>query len=165
LIEKIGPYDESLLSNEDYEFNVRIRKAGGKVWLDPAIKTIYFARRSIKELARQYWRYGYWKAQMLRRYPETIRWRQLAALLVLSLAGLGFLSLLFPWARWILGLEILVYSGALLAAGLQVGLQKRDLALSLGVPLAIATMHFTWGTAFLWSTLIILLSSRQKNTA
>ena len=165
LIEKIGPYDETLLSNEDYEFNVRIRKAGGKVWLDPAIRTIYFARRSLNELARQYWRYGYWKAQMLRRYPDTIRWRQLAALLVLSLGGLGILSLIFPWARWLLGIEILVYSGALLSAGIQSSLQKKDIAHLAGVPLAIATMHLTWGTAFIWSLLALAATSGQKKPA
>lgn len=157
LIDRIGPYDEALLSNEDYEFNVRVRKAGGKVWLDPEIRSIYFARRSLKELARQYWRYGYWKAQMLRRYPDTLRWRQLAALLVLSLGGLGFLSFFFPPARWLLALEILVYSSALLLAGLQSSLLKKDPAMLPGVPLAIATMHLTWGTAFIWSALQIAI--------
>ncbi len=165
LIEKIGPFDETLLSNEDYEFNVRIRKAGGKIWLDPAIRTIYYARRSLYELARQYWRYGYWKAQMLRRYPDTIRWRQLSALLVLSLGGLGILSLIFPWARWLLGIEILVYSGALLTAGLQSSLQNKDITLLPGVPLAIATMHLSWGTAFLWSILKLATTPRQKKQA
>ncbi len=159
LIDRIGPYDETLLSNEDYEFNVRVRKAGGIVWLDPAIRSIYFARRSLKELARQYWRYGYWKAQMLRRYPDTLRWRQLSALLVLSLGGLGVLSFFFPPARWLLALEILVYSSALLLAGIQSSLRKKDPGLLPGVPIAIATMHLTWGTAFLWSALQIAIKT------
>ena len=46
LIDRVGPFDESLLTNEDYEFNVRVRQAGGKVWLDPAIRSTYFARAS-----------------------------------------------------------------------------------------------------------------------
>ncbi len=86
LVERIGYFDEHLLTNEDYEFNVRLRQAGGKIWLDPAIRSIYFARANLVELARQYWRYGYWKARMLRRYPGTVRWRQaLPPLFVLSL--------------------------------------------------------------------------------
>ncbi len=151
LIEKIGPFDESLLSNEDYEFNVRLRLSGGQIWLDPAIRSIYFSRSTLGSLARQYWRYGYWKAQMLRRYPHTLRWRQLSALLVLSLAGLAVLSIFFPFARWLLAVEVLAYGGILLYAGLQVSLKDRDIRMLAGVPLAIATMHLTWGTAFLWS--------------
>ena len=53
LVEQIGGYDESLLSNEDYEFNARIRQGGGKIWLDPAIRSLYFARPTLAALARQ----------------------------------------------------------------------------------------------------------------
>ena len=86
LIERIGAFDEDLLTNEDYEFNVRLRKSGGRIWLDPAIRSVYFARSNLLDLARQYWRYGFWKVRMLRRHPNTIRWRQsLPPLFVLSL--------------------------------------------------------------------------------
>jgi hypothetical protein len=121
------------------------------VWLNPAIRSKYFARRSFGALARQYWRYGYWKARMLRRYPETFRWRQLSGFLVLSFLGLGILAVWFPAAGWLLALEVSLYALALLAAGIQEAFGKRDLALLLGVPLAIAVMHLTWGAAFLWS--------------
>jgi glycosyltransferase involved in cell wall biosynthesis len=157
LIERIGAFDESLLSNEDYEFNARVRKAGGTVWLNPAIRSKYFARRSFGELARQYWRYGYWKARMLRRYPETFRWRQLSGLLVLSFFVLGILALRIPAAGGLLALEVSLYSLALLAAGIQEAFGKRDLALLWGVPLAIAIMHLTWGAAFLWSLVASIL--------
>jgi glycosyltransferase involved in cell wall biosynthesis len=151
LIDRIGPYDETLQTNEDYELNVRLRQADGKVWMDPRIRSVYFARPDLASLARQYWRYGYWKAQMLRRYPNTLRWRQLSALLVLSLVGLAALSPFFLAARLLLILELGVYLGALLVAGLQTSLERNDMALLVGVPLAIATMHFSWGTAFLLS--------------
>ncbi|HZD58746.1 MAG TPA: glycosyltransferase family 2 protein [Anaerolineales bacterium] len=153
LVARIGAFDESLLSNEDYEFNARVRSSGGQIWLDPAIRSRYFARPSLSALARQYWRYGYWKARMLRRYPETFRWRQLAGVFVLSFLVLGISGVWFIPGRWLLGLELIVYALALLAVGTQEAFRKRDPALLLGVPLAIATMHFTWGAAFLWSLL------------
>jgi len=107
LIERIGPFDESLLTNEDYEFNARIRQTGGRIWLDPQIKSIYFARGSLAELARQYWRYGFWKAQMLKCYPKTLRLRQaLPPLFVLSLVLLLLLGLFFQWALTLLLIEI-----------------------------------------------------------
>ena len=96
MVEKIGPFDETLLTNEDYEFNVRLRQNGGRVWLDPGIRTVYFARPTLRALARQYWRYGFWKARMLRRYPQTLRWRQfIPPFFVLTLLGLLLLS---PWS-------------------------------------------------------------------
>lgn len=157
LVARIGGFDETLLTNEDYEFNVRVRSSGGKVWFDPAIRSRYFARRSLTALARQYWRYGYWKARMLQRYPESFRWRQLAGMFVLSFLVLGILGLWFTSARSLLRLELIVYALALLAVGIQESFRKRDPALLLGVPLAIVTMHFTWGAGFLWSLLTSML--------
>ena len=152
LVEEIGLFDETLLTNEDYEFNVRVRQSGGKVWLDPAIRTVYFARTTFAQLARQYWRYGFWKAVMLRRYPETIRWRQaLPPLFIISLFGLLFLSIWFPVARWIFMLELMTYILILLVVGLHAAIKQKDMGLIFGLPLAIATMHFCWGSAFLWS--------------
>ena len=155
MVEKIGPFDETLLTNEDYEFNVRLRQNGGRVWLDPGIRTVYFARPTLRALARQYWRYGFWKARMLRRYPQTLRWRQfIPPFFVLTLLGLLLLS---PWsalAGWGLAVEVVLYLGLLLAAGWQIARRQRGkLACLLGAPLAMVTIHFSWGTAFLWSLL------------
>lgn len=151
LTDQIGPYDEALLTNEDYEFNTRLRKAGGTIWLDPSIRSIYFARSTYRELANQYWRYGFWKAQMLRGYPDTIKWRQaLPPLFILSLAALLILAVWFPIAIWILLAEVMIYTLVLLTVGIQLSIKHRDPALLMGVPLAIITMHFSWGSAFLW---------------
>lgn len=151
-VERIGYFDESLLTNEDYEFNVRLRQSGGKIWLDPSIRSIYFARSNLAELARQYWRYGYWKARMLRRYPGTVRWRQaLPPLFVLSLLALLLLAIWWPVAGWLFVIESAGYAVVLSLAGMQLGKKQHDWKLILSVPLAIATMHLAWGSAFLWS--------------
>jgi glycosyltransferase involved in cell wall biosynthesis len=154
LIDRIGFFDESLLTNEDYEFNARIRNAGGKIWLDPSIRSVYFARASLSELIHQYWRYGFWKWRMLRRYPATLRWRQaLPPLFVLGLIGLSVLSIVLPLAGMLLAGGLLVYVSVLILAGLRAAAQQRKPSLLLGLPLAIAAMHVSWGSGFLWSAL------------
>ncbi len=158
LVKQIGPFDEDLLTNEDYEFNTRIRLSGGKVWLDPAIRSTYFARADYAALARQYWRYGYWKVKMLRRYPAAIRWRQaLPPLFVLSLLVLALLAIWMPAARSLLVLELGLYTLALLFVGAQLAVKNKDLPLLISAPLAVATMHLAWGSAFLWSLAVSLV--------
>ncbi len=162
LVERIGGFDESLATNEDYEFNVRVRQSGGLVWLDPAIRSIYFSRESLGDLARQYWRYGYWKARMLQRYPRTLRWRQaLPPLFVLSLLGLALAS---PWslyARALFAGEAALYLLMLFVASFQLALRKHDFLLLFGVPLAIGIMHLCWGAAFLWSLISSTFTSSK----
>jgi succinoglycan biosynthesis protein ExoA len=148
----IGFFDETLLTNEDYEFNARIRKSGGVIWLDPAIKSIYISRSSLSELAKQYWRYGFWKWQMLRRYPDTLRWRQgLPPLFVMSLLAGMILSIFYGLFRILLFSVIIIYLLILVLAGFRSAILKKDAGLIFGLPLAISTMHISWGMGFLWS--------------
>jgi succinoglycan biosynthesis protein ExoA len=154
LLEKVGQFDESLLANEDYEFNTRIRQSDGRVWLNPEIRSIYFARSTFGDLARQYWRYGLWKWQMLRRYPSTLRWRQaLPPLFVLAVFGLLLLSFFASPFGWLLAFLLSFYFGFLLAAGAHRAAQLRKRFLVIGLPISIAVMHFSWGLGFLWSIL------------
>jgi succinoglycan biosynthesis protein ExoA len=147
-----GFFDETLLTNEDYEFNARIRKAGGKVWLDPSIRSVYIARATLPKLAKQYFRYGFWKWRMVRRYPDTIRWRQaLPPLFVLGLFGLGFLAIFLELSRILLAVEVIAYLFLLSAAGLQAAIKHKKATLIVGLPMAISCMHISWGAGFLWS--------------
>ncbi len=159
LVDEIGAFDESLLSNEDYEFNVRVRRAGKVVWLDPRIRSVYYARSDFGALVKQYWRYGYWKARMLRRYPETLRWRQfLPPVFVASVIFLLAFSFWLP-ARVLLAVELSAYLFVLLAAGIQQAAQRGQPALAFGFPIAVVTIHFSWGAGLLYSLFASLGSS------
>lgn len=152
LFDRIGLYDETLLVNEDYELNTRIRANGGKIFFDPSIRTQYFARPTLAALARQYWRYGYWKWRMLRRYPGTLRWRQaLPPVLVFGTTLILILSIWLPTARIVFLAGIGLYLLLLLGASIAYARNAKDPRLLLGIPLSILTMHFSWGSGFLWS--------------
>jgi len=153
-MERVGPFNENLLTNEDYEYNARLRQAGGVIWLDPAIRSIYYARGDLISLARQYTRYGYWKARMLRLYPGSLRWRQaLPPIFVLATILLGLAAPFWYPARLLLWVQLGLYGAIIFLVCLIQALRKRDIGLLLGFPLAVLTMHFAWGGAFLWSML------------
>jgi len=166
LLALVGLFDETLLTNEDYEFNARIRKSGGKVWLDPSIRSIYFSRSNLPELAKQYFRYGYWKWKMLRRYPGTLRLRQaLPPLFVLSLLGLMIAGFFLLTIRIIFLAEIIVYMLIQFSIGFLSALKHKKISLFLGMPLAISCMHVSWGAGFLWSMISGLFprTAMEKN--
>ena len=148
----VGFYNEDLLTNEDYEFNTRITLNGGKIWLDPRIRSTYYARSTFSELAKQYWRYGYWKWKMLRSYPKSIRWRQaLPPLFVSSLIIFSLLSIAIKWFWLIPTSEMLIYLFIIFLTGIIVSVNEKKPAFIAGIVFAILTMHFSWGTGFLWS--------------
>jgi glycosyltransferase involved in cell wall biosynthesis len=150
--DKIGLYDESLVANEDYEMNARLRTAGGKIWIDPAIRATYHSRPDLASLARQYFTYGFYKLKMLKRFPATIRWRQaLPPLFVLGVLMLLLLAAFWRFSFFALISVIMLYCLILLVAAIPEAVKKNDIALIPGIPLAIMTMHFSWGSGFWWS--------------
>ena len=71
--------------------NWRLRQRGETVWFDPELAADYRPRETLGALARQYFRYGWWKRVMLRRHPASLRWRQTAAPLLMLALGLSAL--------------------------------------------------------------------------
>ncbi len=153
-IKRVGSFNEQLLTNEDYEYNVRIREAGGVVWFSPSIRSIYYARDTLPELARQYARYGFWKARMLRIHPGSVRWRQvLPPIFALVTVLLALASPSWSLARLFLAVQWGAYAIVLLLGGLLEAIRSRAVSMFAGLPLALATMHLTWGSAFWWGLL------------
>lgn len=149
LWEELGGFNEALLANEDYDFNYRTRKSGGKVLLDNEAHSDYFARSSLGELAKQYFRYGSWKARMVKLHPESIKLRQLIPpLFVLSLPVLAVLSLLFPVVGWLLLALVIFYLVVIVSGALQSASRAQELKLALYLPVIFVVIHFCWGTGF-----------------
>lgn len=154
LWDELGGLNEALLSNEDYEFNYRVRKTGRRVVLDPRVTSTYYARATLGALATQYFRYGWWKAQMLRSHPESLRWRQaLPAAFVGGLAVLALASLAVPGAWILLSVAVMAYAAALIAAAAHLCAARREWRYAFAVPAAFATLHLSWGSGALVNVL------------
>ncbi len=122
--------------------NARIRATGGRIRLDPSIRSTYLGRQTLAALFRQYHGYGYWKVALAAKRPDAIRWRHLApAAFVAALVIAAIVSL----AWWPPALPALV--GLYLATLLVVGLTTTDTPFVSRVvfPFAVATMHLGYG--------------------
>jgi glycosyltransferase involved in cell wall biosynthesis len=144
-------FNESLLTNEDYDFNYRVRMAGQLVLLDRSGHCDYFARTTLRGLAAQYVRYGGWKAQMVKLHPGSIKLRHLVAPgFVLSLAFLALLGFFRTTFFFLLALEAGLYVLLSLIFGWQAMKRNRaGIEMLLAMPLTFLTIHLTWGASFL----------------
>ena len=110
---KAGLYDESLIRNQDDELNLRIRLAGGMIVFDPTIRSVYRPRGSLRAVWRQYFDYGFWKIEVMRKHRQVSSARSLApAALVIDLGLVGVASALHPRARRLLLAQAAVYGVA-----------------------------------------------------
>lgn len=60
VFDRIGYFNEKLVRNQDIEFNLRLKRAGGKIILFPDIEFTYFARSTYKDLWRNSFWNGFW---------------------------------------------------------------------------------------------------------
>ncbi|NND02781.1 MAG: glycosyltransferase family 2 protein [Acidimicrobiia bacterium] len=146
-LERVGLFDESLTRNQDYELNFRIRDSGGVVYYHPALAVDYIPRENPRKLASQYRQYGAWKRVVLRRFPESLRWRQLAAPLLVVGLFVSLVLLLFGQRR-LAAVVPGVYLAGVLATTLVELLRRRDLA-ALGLPVVLPVMHLSWAFGFM----------------
>jgi GT2 family glycosyltransferase len=142
---RVGGFDETLVRNQDYELNWRLRDTGGTVWFDPDLRVTYRPRPSLRALARQYFEYGQWKREMLRRHPRSLRARQTAppVALVANVAGI-VVGCTFD--RRALAVPALYVTGTMVAA--LVAGREHGLGVKVRLPMVFAVMHHAWGAGF-----------------
>ena len=145
-VEKVGLFDESLERNQDYELNWRLRQAGGVVWFDPALAVEYRPRGSVADLASQYFQYGRWKREVIRRHQGSWRWRQLAApALVAGLALSAFAAVAGSRLAYVVPAA---YLATTIGASIW-DLIRTGQAVAVMEPVALWTMHLAWGWGFI----------------
>lgn len=147
VVREVGGFDESLIRNQDYELNIRIREAGHRVFFDPRLVVDYSPRRSLSGLWRQYFDYGSWKRVVIGLHPSSLKLRQAGPpVLVVALLA-GAVAFVTPW-RGVGASLIIGYVTVLAAVGVFEAVRRPGIAGLLAAP-AIGTMHIAWGSGFL----------------
>ncbi|MEN9804083.1 MAG: hypothetical protein RIS41_930, partial [Actinomycetota bacterium] len=135
-------FDETLIRNQDYELNIRLRQAGGTVWFDPALEVAYRPRPSWRALARQYVEYGAWKRHVLRMHPGSLKVRQVVPpITLLAIVASIVASAWLPITLVIPGLYVVAVVVAALATS------WRDV---IRLTAIFPTVHMSWAWGFLF---------------
>ncbi len=145
---KIGLFDEELVRNQDDELNYRLRKAGGRIVLNPDMHSRYQNRQSFRHLAKQYFQYGMYKVRVLQKHPRQMSWRHFVP--PVFVLGLSMVAVLAPFCA-----PAAIVGGAVMAAYIVViGLLAANLSGRDGVRAwaaawaGFAIIHFSWGAGF-----------------
>ncbi|QMU75298.1 glycosyltransferase family 2 protein [Streptacidiphilus sp. PB12-B1b] len=148
VLEKQGGYNEEFIRAQDWELNYRIRQDGGLIWFTPELRVTYRPRPTVRALARQYRDYGRWRRVVTRYHRGSVNLRYLAPPAAVLAVGLGLVggAALSPWLLLAPG----GYLAAILAGSLREG-RGLGPAARAQLPVALVTMHMSWGWGFLTS--------------
>ncbi|MEU9200153.1 glycosyltransferase family 2 protein [Streptomyces sp. NPDC048332] len=147
-LERADGYNIEFIRAQDWELNFRIREAGGLIWFSPELRVQYRPRPSVRALAKQYKDYGRWRHVVARYHPGSINLRYLAppTAVVAIAAGLVVGAAVTPWALVVPAGYVAAIVAGSVPAGKGLSLKARA-----QIPVALATMHMSWGYGFLTS--------------
>jgi succinoglycan biosynthesis protein ExoA len=148
----VGGYDETFTHNEDAELDIRLGKAGYKIWLTNKVMPVYYPRATPYSLFRQYTNYGNGRMHTILKHRVRPRLRQLAPAAIIPILVIAFLSPLFPIAA----LPLLCWMALCLGYGVRLGIRARSFWVALAGPAAMI-MHVGWGLGF-WRQFLSLRS-------
>jgi succinoglycan biosynthesis protein ExoA len=164
VFERIGYFDEELIRNQDDEYNLRLTRAGGRIYQSPRIRSWYHVRGSLKTLFRQYMQYGYWKALVIRKHRLPASFRHLVpGAFVGSLCLLAALGLFWSPALWGAGGLVALYAAAALVISLLTA-ARTQWALFPVLPVVVWCFHFGYGYGFLRGLLDLVLLRNAPDT-
>jgi succinoglycan biosynthesis protein ExoA len=146
VFDRVGLFNERLTRGQDMEFNLRLKRAGGKTLLVPAIQSIYHARTRPWEFARYTWVNGEW-AILPFLYSEgaPVGMRHLVPLGFAGAltAGVAALAAGFGWTLFLLVATPYVVANAL--ASIDVAIRRRRPSYLPVMPWVFALFHLSYG--------------------
>jgi cellulose synthase/poly-beta-1,6-N-acetylglucosamine synthase-like glycosyltransferase len=162
VFEKIGLFNENLVRNQDIEFNLRLKKAGGKVLLAPDIVSYYYARSDLKSLFMQNFKNGLWVIYSNRFAKAPFSWRHLIPFVfVSSLVGSLFLSIFWNPFLYLFLMIILAYLTANVFFSLNISL-KNGMKLFTFIVISFFVLHFSYGFGSIWGLMKLITPSKIR---
>lgn len=161
IFDKIGLFDEDLVRNQDDEFNGRINRNNGKIYLIPSLVVNYYARDSISKVRKMFFQYGLFKPLVNKKLgsPATIR-QFFPPLFVIGMMLGIVLSLIYPW---FLFLYIVIISLYIILALLFASNQSHDYREVFLLPYIFFSIHASYGLGYIIGILKII--GNKKLTA
>jgi glycosyltransferase involved in cell wall biosynthesis len=96
IFDRVGLYNEKLVRNQDNELSARIRKAGGRIYITPALTTHYHPVKDFPSLLKYAFKASQWHVFTLRENREAMGMRHLVPaaflMLLLLLLSASFVS-------------------------------------------------------------------------
>ncbi|MHB8754656.1 MAG: glycosyltransferase family 2 protein [Candidatus Acidiferrales bacterium] len=147
VFQRIGFFNERLVRTQDMEFNQRLRKAGGRIVLDPKIKCSYYASPDLKSFARHNFCDGLW-AVLPFAYSDVSPVRLRHLIPAAFLATVVLLTIAAGWfapPRILLAIIVGAYAALNAASSIHVAWHNRKFQFIFLMPLVFGIRHFAYG--------------------
>lgn len=139
----VGGYDESFSHNEDAELDVRLTRAGYRIWLTRATYMTYHPRKTTQALFQQYMNYGAGRVRTLMKHRICPKLRQTLPMFVVP----AFVTALLGPFHLIFFMPVFVWVATCMGYGLVLGMRAGQ-GINFQIGWAAMVMHAGWSIGF-----------------
>lgn len=146
IFEKVGYFNEFYARNQDIELHSRIKKAGGKFYFNPEIESTYYARNSVKKMAKQAFGNGKWNMILILNQTSAPSIRHLIPFVfVFFLFASTILGFFF---HWIWKFEVAIMILYLLCGLFAASKKTKNLKEIAVMPFLFLILHISYGLGY-----------------
>ncbi len=166
VFDRIGIFNENLARSQDMEFNIRLKKAGGKIILFPEIICYYLAPSTYIHFIKHTISDGIWAIYPMKFTKKFLAPRHYVPLMfILSLIINMALSVRFTFFRFLFLVIAASYILLNLIASAQVAYKKHNFRYLVLMPCIFFTFHLCYGIGSCIGLLKIIYESISKKQA
>jgi hypothetical protein len=161
VFDRIGLFNEDLVSSSDIDFNTRLKRIGGKTLLTPEIKVFYhYAETNYKKFLKNNFRNGFWTINPLQFVDYIpVRPRHLVPFAFVSgIFGAAILSFFSVYFLWLLAGVMGIY--IITAHYFALKHTREGIKYFFILPFFFFSLHFSYGLGSLTGLINVLFSKR-----
>jgi len=162
VFKRIGLFNEQLISNQDLEFNRRLKKRGGKILFVPEIISYYFPHSDFISFCKKNFRNGLWVTIAFKHskiIPVSLR-HLVPLSFIMSLIGTITLSIFLPILSWIFWFILSLYFLINIYFSMEIAKKENDFRFLLIMPIIFGSLHIVYGMGSFCGFLRILISKK-----
>jgi len=158
VFDKIGLFNENLARSQDMEFNIRLKRSGGKIILFPDIIAYYYTDATLKAFLRHNFLNGVWAIYPAKFTKRLLKPRHLVPFFfILTLFVFSILSIFYTFGMQLLLLTLGLYVAGSIIYSIHVAFRKKRAGYLFVMPLIFAMRHFAYGIGSLWGLIKLVL--------
>ncbi len=163
VFDTIGYFNEKLVRNQDIEFNLRLKRAGGKIILFPDIELTYYSRSTFKELWKNNFGNGFWvvAAKRYAKVPHSTRHLVPLAFVLFLLLG-PIISLVTSFFSFIYISLLAIYFVAVILFSLAHAMETKRQDVFFAAIVTYPVLHISYGVGSLLGFLSFLFWGKKR---
>ena len=158
VFKKIGLFNENLIRGQDIEFNLRLKRAGGKILLAPDIIAYYYPKSNLKDFFSYNFKCGKWAIYLSKFTNKPLHLRHyIPFIFIFSLIGTGLLGIFLLNFFWLFLLILGLYFLLSVYFSCKITVEKKDVRFLFLMPLTFAIRHIGYGLGSVWGLIKLLI--------